>query len=236
MTIKLSGEYSFVCDRVEISLDIDGVTINSVYRHVTQEGIASGLLESSDHPIISLFTESNEDATVSEADEDFYERYIDAVESLDGQAGPTIDQARTANCSELYDAFNDLTLAEIIAIGKALGVPVACRDHVLDNAEHVETSEAWQRHVDSDDLDAYHLIKSDLLNCIVDSIIRVPARFEIGIPDHQICHLLNVLADVRYDLENETVDDYDIGPKSTLNQVQILSDQIDALFSRHLGT
>lgn len=157
-SIKLSGEYSFVCDRVEISLVIDGVTINSVYRYVTQEGIASSLLESSDHPIIALFTESNKDRMVSEADEDFFERYIDAVETLDGQAGPTIDQARS-----------------------------------------------------------------------------FPARFEIAIPDHQICHLLNVLADVRYDLENETHDDYDIGPKSTLHQVQILSDQIDVLFSRHLS-
>mgnify|MGYP001195433838 CR=1 FL=1 len=224
-SIKLSGEYSFVCDRVEISLDIDGVTINSVYRYVTQEGIAGSLLESSDHPIISLFTESNKDRMVSDADEDFYERYIDAVEALDGQAGPTIDQTRTRthHCSELYDALNDLDFADSVAIGSALQAPIDQALEELDN-------------VDSDDLDTYQAIKSYILNCIVDSIIRVPAGFQIAIPDHQIRHLLNVLADVCDDLENQTFEDYDLGPKSTLNQVQILSEQFDTLFSRHLGT
>lgn len=96
--VKISGEFNFWIEEAQVSVMVKGELVAATFQGVTEEGIAHAELIWSDHPIIDRHIHLvshpsgllNSDLPITEADEDFYESFIEAVSNLDGSIGPSI--------------------------------------------------------------------------------------------------------------------------------------------------
>lgn len=91
--MEIDGDVGFHVELVRVRVEVEGQVINASFRDVTEDGVASATLVFADHPILIRYLNCKpEDETDlrDDADDEFYDKFIDAVSELDGDIGPWV--------------------------------------------------------------------------------------------------------------------------------------------------